>query len=317
MNGDVWATSKTGDGSQFHFTAWLDEPVSERVKEHVSLAGKKVLIAGRNRTNLEILSQMVQSSGMSCMTTEKGEEVLPALINARCNGDFFDICMLDVKLSDININRIIEMIRAAKIRDVHVLAFGPLNARVVLEHQTSAMLSFIQAPVRRRKLVQTLEKMIKVTENRENINIIHNEKKAFPLQTSVLAGLPLKILLAEDNIVNQNLVKIMLSKAGHRVELANNGQEAIEKLIKTDDPFDLIFMDIQMPVMDGLEATKIIRSRGYGDVPIIALTASAMEEDRISCLKVGMDDYLAKPVRMEVVKEVIEKWAPRRKHQSI
>ncbi|MGZ3607772.1 MAG: response regulator, partial [Syntrophales bacterium] len=138
-----------------------------------------------------------------------------------------------------------------------------------------------------------------------------------PLQAPVSDGLQLRILLAEDNIVNQNLVKIMLSKAGHRVELASNGQEAVDKLIRTDDPFDLIFMDIQMPVMDGLEATKIIRSRGYGDIPIIALTASAMEEDRISCLKVGMDDYVAKPVRTEVVKEVIEKWAPRRKHQSI
>ena len=317
MNGDVWAASKKGDGSQFHFTAWLDEPVSEKVKDHLSLAGKKVLIAGKNRTNLDILARMVASSGMRLMTTEKGEEVLPALINARNNGDFFDICMLDVKLSDMNINRIIEMIRAAKIGDIHVLVFGPLNSRVMLEHRTWATLSFIQTPIRKRKLIQTIEEVINITENRENGNIIRKKEKGYPFQTSVSAGLQLRILLAEDNIVNQNLVKVMLSKAGHRVELANNGREAIEKLIKTDDPFDLIFMDIQMPVMDGLEATKIIRSRGYGDVPIIALTASAMEEDRISCLKVGMDDYLAKPVRMEVVKEVIEKWAPRRKHQSI
>jgi CheY-like chemotaxis protein len=207
------------------------------------------------------------------------------------------------------------MIQAAKIRDIHVIVFGPLNSRVMLEHQTSATLSFIQTPIRKRKLIQTLGEMVNITEKRKGVNIIRNKEKGYPFQSPVSAGLQLRILLAEDNIVNQNLVKIMLGKAGHRVELANNGREAIEKLIKTDDPFDLIFMDIQMPVMDGLEATKIIRSRGYGDVPIIALTASAMEEDRISCLKVGMDDYLAKPVRMEVVKEVIKKWAPRRKHQ--
>ncbi|MGZ3579175.1 MAG: ATP-binding protein, partial [Syntrophales bacterium] len=112
MNGDVWATSKTGEGSQFHFTAWLDEPVSEKVKEDISLAGKKVLIAGRNRTNLEILSQMLKSARMSVMTREKGEEVLPSLINARNSGDCFDICMLDIRLSDININEIVKMIQA-------------------------------------------------------------------------------------------------------------------------------------------------------------------------------------------------------------
>ena len=317
MNGDVWAESKTGSGSQFHFTACLDEPFSEKVKDHVSLAGRKILIAGRNRTNLEILSHMVASSGMGFMTTEKGDEVLPSLINARNYGDFFDICMLDVRLSDININKIIEMIQAARIKDIHILVFGPLNSRVVLEHRTWATISFIQTPIRKRKLIQTIEEMIKVTENRGDGNIIRNKEKSHTSQTAASAGLQLRILLAEDNIVNQNLVKIMLGKAGHCVELANNGREAIEKLIKTDDPFDLIFMDIQMPVMDGLEATKIIRSRGYGDIPIIALTASAMEEDRLSCLKVGMDDYLAKPVRTEVVKEVIEKWAPRRKNQSV
>ncbi|MGA2331534.1 MAG: response regulator [Syntrophales bacterium] len=317
MNGDVWAASETGEGSQFHFTAWLDEAVSETVKDRVSIAGKKILIAGRNRTNIEILSHMVESLGMRFMTTERGDEVLPSLINARDYCDFFDICMLDIRLSDININKIIEMIQAVKIKDINILVFGPLNSRVMLEHPTWATISFIQTPIRKSKLIQTIEEMIKVTENRGNGNIIHKEKEGFPPQSSAFAALPLKILLAEDNIVNQNLVKIMLSKVGHRVELANNGREAIEKLIKTDDPFDLIFMDIQMPIMDGLEATKIIRSRGYGDIPIIALTASAMEEDRLSCLKVGMDDYLAKPVRIEIVKEVIEKWAPRRKHQSI
>jgi signal transduction histidine kinase/two-component SAPR family response regulator len=314
MNGDVSVVSKKGGGSQFHFSAWFDEPDGERVNDHVSLAGKKILIAGKNRTGLEILSHMVESLGMSFMTTEKEDGVLPSLINARNYGDFFDICMLDIRLSDTNINNIIAMIWAEEIRDIHILVFGPLNSRVMLGHRTSASISFIQTPIRKRKLVQTLEKIIKVSENKENDSIICSEWEGSPLQTSVLASLPLKILLAEDNVVNQNLVKIMLGKAGHRVELANNGREAIEKLIKTDDPFDLIFMDVQMPIMDGLEATKIIRSRGYGDIPIIALTASAMEEDRISCLKVGMDDYLAKPIRAEVVKEVIDKWAPRRKN---
>ena len=317
MNGDVWAASEQCKGSQFHFTAWLDEPVSEKVKDQVSLASKKILIAGRNGTNLDILSNIVASSGMRFMTVEKGENVLPALSNARCKDDLFDVCMLDVRLSDININRIIDMIRAAEGGDIHILVFGPLNSRVMLERRTWAGTSFIQTPIRKRKLIQAIEKMTNIHEDGKKCNIISSNEQDHTLQPLASAGLQLRILLAEDNIVNQNLVRIMLGKAGHRVELANNGREAIEKLIKTDDPFDLIFMDIQMPVMDGLEATRIIRNRGYGDIPIIALTASAMEEDRLSCLKVGMDDYLAKPVRTDVVKEVIERWAPRRKNQSV
>ena len=201
--------------------------------------------------------------------------------------------------------------------DIHILVFGPLNSRVMLGHRAWAGVYFIQAPVRRRKLIRTLDEMINTRENRIKDKITHSNEKDHTPQKLTAAGLQLRILLAEDNIVNQNLVKIMLGKAGHRVELANNGLEAVEKLTQTDDPFDLIFMDIQMPVMDGLEATRIIRSRGYEDIPIIALTASAMEEDRLSCLKVGMDDYLAKPMRTEIVKEVIEKWAPRRKNQSM
>jgi CheY-like chemotaxis protein len=179
------------------------------------------------------------------------------------------------------------------------------------------MISFIEAPVRKQKLIHTMEEVIKVPEGIDMKNILRNENWEYRLQMPRAGNFSLKILLAEDNIVNQNLVKIMLNKAGHQVELACNGSEAIEKLSITNDDFDLIFMDIQMPVMDGLEATKVIRNKGYGDIPIIAMTASAMEEDRARCLKAGMDGYLTKPVRMEVVKEMIEKWALRKKHISI
>jgi len=125
-----------------------------------------------------------------------------------------------------------------------------------------------------------------------------------------------RILLAEDNPVNQKLAKIMLTKAGYKVEVANNGKEVVEKYTASPKDFDLIFMDVQMPKMDGLEATKAIRQKGFDTIPIVAMTAHAMKGDREMCLGAGMDDYIAKPIKREVVFEVLEKWVfGREKHE--
>ena len=314
MNGDVWAQSETGRGSVFHFTAWLDEPNFNKNKIYTSLIGKRVLIVGDNKTNLRILSNMIESSGMRVMTTQKGEDVLPALHYAHDNNDSFDFCMLDTRLPDIN--KVVEMIRAPLTGDIRLLVYGPIKERVILEHEISGMISFIQTPVRKQMLIQIMEEKINDTRDTGKRNSLKNGKMIDRCRAAQGENSSLKILLAEDNIVNQNLVKIMLSKAGHHVELASNGREAIKKISMTNNTFDLIFMDVQMPVMDGMVATKVIRSRGYVDIPIIALTAGAMEEDRIKCLKAGMDDYLAKPVKLEVIKEIIDKWAVRKKHVS-
>jgi two-component system sensor histidine kinase/response regulator len=114
--------------------------------------------------------------------------------------------------------------------------------------------------------------------------------------------------LVEDNPVNQKLAKIMLSKAGYQVTVADNGKEAVEKLKSAPDDVDLIFMDVQMPVMDGLEATRRIRELGFGELPIVAMTANAMKGDRELCIEAGMNDYVTKPIRRELVFEMIEKW---------
>jgi len=316
MNGDVWAQSEAGEGSTFHFTAWLDESTRETLNEYPSLAGKRVLVACDNRANLDILSRMFESSGMLFTVIEKGEQLLPALISPDNNGNSFDFCLMDIRLTNINVSEIVDVIQTAKVRGIHLLLFGPLKERVILDQDTTGMISFVEAPVKRKKLMQIMEEVIKVPESRDGENILVNENGEYQHKLSHKGNFSLKILLAEDNVVNQNLVKILLNKAGHRVELASNGSEAIEKLSMTNGDFDLIFMDVQMPVMDGLEATKVIRDKGYRHIPIIAMTASAMEEDRAKCLKAGMDEYLAKPIRIEIVKKVIEKWALRKKNIS-
>ncbi|GEM_PF-3076607 len=122
-----------------------------------------------------------------------------------------------------------------------------------------------------------------------------------------VADRKLRILLAEDNIVNQKVAGIMLKKMGHSVVIAVNGQEAVRKFTDSPEDFDLIFMDVQMPEMDGLAATRSIREEGFDTIPIVAMTASAMKGDREICLGVGMDDYVTKPIKKEIVFRMIEK----------
>lgn len=314
MGGDVWAESARGKGSAFHFTAWLDEAVREENMEYLSLADKKILVVDDNRRNLHIVSHMADSASMRVVKAENVKDILPALIHAHHEGDPFAFCMVDVKLPGMDINDVIEKIRTADIGKVHVLPFGPFRERVVLKQELSRDTFFIKAPVRKQKLLQTMEEAL-LSKNRLSYQRI--QKMIDKSHISQESSCTLNILLAEDNIVNQNLVKIMLCKAGHKVALANNGREAIEKISLADDTFDLILMDVHMPEMDGMEATRIIRDRGYGDIPIIALTASVMEEDRIQCFKAGMDDYLAKPVKMHLLKEVLEKWAMQEKQVTL
>ena len=141
------------------------------------------------------------------------------------------------------------------------------------------------------------------------------------LQISFRNNLSTQILLAEDNPVNQKLATLMLKKAGYKVEVANNGKEALEKHTAEPAIFDLLFMDLQMPEMDGLEATGAIRdweekfadqslegTKKVGHIPIIAMTANAMKGDREMCLEAGMDDYIAKPIKRELVFDIIKKW---------
>jgi CheY-like chemotaxis protein len=117
-----------------------------------------------------------------------------------------------------------------------------------------------------------------------------------------------QILLAEDNPVNQKLAALMLTKAGHRVTLAQNGREVLDKFLASSDRIDLIFMDVQMPEVDGLEATRRIRESGFDEIPIVAMTANAMKGDREKCLNAGMNDFVTKPIKKEIVLAMVSKW---------
>jgi CheY-like chemotaxis protein len=163
---------------------------------------------------------------------------------------------------------------------------------------------FLLKPVKRPELLQMVARLLQGegAENGAPGPLLTQQTVREELKHGV------KIMLVEDNPVNQKLALLMLAKGGYQADLAVNGQEAVDKYAADPQGYDLIFMDMQMPVMDGLTATRTLRERGFGEVPIIAMTANAMREDRDRCLRAGMDDYIAKPIKREVVFDMIQKW---------
>ncbi len=176
---------------------------------------------------------------------------------------------------------------------------------------------FLSKPIRREKLYRIIERLLGgKTDKKDSHHSPLTTNDSILTQYSVREEMKhsVRILLAEDNPVNQKLAKIMLTKGGYQVEVANNGKEAVDKYTTSPEDFDLIFMDVQMPEMDGMEATGEIRSWemslviGHSSIPIVAMTAHAMKGDREMCLEAGMDDYITKPIKRELVFEILEKW---------
>jgi CheY-like chemotaxis protein len=306
-------------GSVFHFTAWLGKAKKNETRryEPISLSNKKVLIVDDNQNNLDILTHFLESVGMRVVAFTSGEKVVPALQKAFEDGHPFDLCISDIQMPGMNGYDVAKQIRNFKssifnsqlpIRSIPLLALSSLMERDAKKCEEAGFGGFLSKPVRREKLYRILEKIIgKEAESKEQR--AESEIKQIATQYSVNEEMKhsVCILLAEDNPVNQKLVEMMLTKAGYHVEVANNGKEAVEKHLTSPGGFDLIFMDIQMPEMDGLEATKAIRKR-EDEIPIIAMTANAMKGDMEKCLNAGMDDYMTKPIKRDLVFEMIKKW---------
>jgi CheY-like chemotaxis protein len=341
-------------GSVFHFTAWLGKAEKNEIEGYtpVDLANKKVLIVDDNQNNLDILTNFLESVEMRAVALIKGEDVVPILQKAFEAENPFDLCISDIQMPGMDGYDVAKQIRNFKssIHSIPLLALSSLMERDAKKCEEAGFDGFLSKPVRREKLYRILEKIIgKKRESREQR--AGSEVKQIATQYSVNEEMKhsVRILLAEDNPVNQKLAKLMLTKGGYHVEVANNGKEAVEKYTQTPDEFDLIFMDIQMPEMDGLESTREIRKFETGNlqrieegskqyavsskqldkpathavqqkasnkqeqssikrIPIVAMTANAMKGDREICLEAGMDDYMTKPIKRDLVFEMIKKW---------
>ena len=317
MDGDVRAESEENKGSAFHFTAWFGkvENVESKRFSPALLAGKQALIVDDNLKNLEILTYNLESAGMKVVTLTDGDGVLSALQKALKNGMPFDLCISDIQMPEMSGYEVAKAIRGFKskpgeqestIKKLPLIALSSLMDHDAKKCEEAGFDSFLSKPVRRKKLYQMLEMLLGKMKDRDK----KDKKEKIMTQYSIREKIKhsARILLAEDNPVNQKLAKMMLTKAGYKVEIADNGSQTVEKFLASPDDYDLIFMDIQMPEMDGLQATQAIRKKGFNSIPIVAMTANAMKGDREECLEAGMDDYVTKPIKRELVFGMLDKW---------
>ena len=309
LGGSVWVESDPGKGSTFYFTAWVKKS-DKKIEKKPSLEllkGKKVLIVDDNLNNLEILTHTLKEAEMLPVALSRSDQVIPTIEEMFKKGDILDICVLDIHMPDISGYNIAKKIREHKdsrISGLPLLAFSSSTTKRTRIYRESGFDGYLPKPIQRQKLLTMLKRLLGEEPDR-------TKKEKYVVTQHTLAEEAKHstfILLAEDNPLNQKLTTFMLTKAGYQMEVAVNGREAVEKFTADPEKFDLIFMDINMPEMDGLEATQVLRNRGYKDIPIIAMTADALKEDQERCLNSGMNDYISKPIKREIVFNIIKKW---------
>ncbi len=310
MGGRIWLRSEVGRGSQFHFTMRLAAGHAKTI-ETASVApagmlrGVRVLVVDDNRTNLRILEGILRSWGMKPTPVDSGRKALAHLSAAREAREAFVLILADLHMPEMDGFALIEQIRQLpELTSPTIMMLSssghPGDAARCEELGVSA---YLLKPIRQSELRQAVAKALGAQDQKGPVPLITRTS----LQDADGQTISLRVLLAEDNQVNQHLATRLLERRGHHVTVACNGREALAAFEKQS--FDLVLMDVQMPDMDGFEATAVIREREKRSglhVPVIALTAHAMKGDREKCLAAGMDGYLTKPIRILELDGILE-----------
>ena len=312
MQGKIWVESEVGKGSKFLFELPLEidqsQPTVKPSESRVDIHGIRVLIVDDNATNRRILKNMLVNWGMNPVTTSGAAHALQALADANEEDDAFKVLISDVNMPDIDGLTLAQEVVGQSLLDPASVIMLTSGAR---PNDTAHLQSFgitqhLLKPAKQSELYDAVVSSLSavgVTSAAPRVSEDGPEASG--------AVSPLKILLAEDNIVNQKLALGILEKLGHQVVVAANGIEALQKNDQHD--FDMVLMDVQMPEMDGLEATRELRQRESSTkshVPVVAMTAHAMKGDRERCLAAGMDDYLCKPIRLKDMSDKLAELFP-------
>lgn len=309
MGGEIGMQSTPGEGSTFWFTASLaklSNSVEQAWLSTDALAGKHVLVVDDNTTNREILKAQIEFWGATAVSVSGAAKAIQALEDALISGRNFDAAILDMQMPYMNGLQLAAFIHERQFgKDMCVaLLSSSCDNLNVEECQRIGIQTLAIKPVRQHDLYNALTAIMI-----EGMQVDVSQRKiAKNISGNVLQG---NVLLAEDNPVNQDMMLEMLRQLGVTAELAINGKEALDAI--RERPFEVVLMDCQMPVMDGFEATAAIRqdeqnSGGANHLPIVALTANAMESDREMCLSSGMDEYLSKPVTYKQLREMLARW---------
>ena len=312
MGGRIGVKSREGKGSEFWFTAEFEKQEGSRKRKRAfpkKITGKRVLIVDDNETNQYVLQEQLKAWGCNTRKASSGAMAMDCLHQAIKDDVPFDIALLDMHMPGMTGERLGKAIKN-----------DPLVGKTLLVMMTSlgkrgdakrmqqiGFSAYLTKPVKMTKLFECL---VAIAGNGQERATICREAIVTKYSLAETKKRNVRILLAEDNLVNQKVAVKLLQKMGYHADVVSNGKAALEALSKEE--YDLVFMDCQMPVMDGYEASRNIRNPDSSVrdhmVPVIALTANAMKGDREKCLQAGMDDYVTKPINPGELGDIIEKW---------
>ena len=302
MGGRIWVESVHGHGSTFIFTIQTKIAPFEQKKifEHriAELENKSVLLVDDNETNLKILRIQCLNWGLRPTTAISGKEALEILENTQ-----LDFGILDMNMPEMSGLELGQIISQKYKMPMMMLSSGTKPENEKLTNEVFDL--YLSKPIKQVHLYKSISKILgKTIEKEVSVSISKYEK-------DLAINLPMKILLAEDNAINQKLAKKVFEKMGYNIDIAANGLEVIEALER--QKYDIIFMDVQMPEMDGLEATEeIIKIMGESRPKIVAMTAGAMQADKERCINAGMDDFTTKPIRIAQIQSALKRWGAKK-----
>jgi PAS domain S-box-containing protein len=322
MGGRIWVDSELGEGSRFSFTVEFDAvgTTNTTAADHEpgELPGHRVLIVDDNQTNRRILEKTMAGWKLEATAVDSAHSALVACDKARAEGHPFTLFLLDYQMPDVDGAELASRLRRRGVDGQQMVLLTSINTREVARLLKQGVIGMhLTKPVKQRDLLRAIKRAGLPQAWAKGPAAQEVPARTSASQTSLSLGGP-RVLLAEDNPVNQLVGTRMLQKLGCAVTVASNGREAVER--SAEDEFDVIFMDVQMPEMDGIEATRLIRGLQESNqaanemsansrcakIPIVAMTAHALKEDRECCLRAGMDAFVSKPVTLPAVRAALE-----------
>ncbi|MBN2010241.1 response regulator [candidate division KSB1 bacterium] len=314
MDGDIWVESKLEKGSKFHFTVTLPERAANTNESMIithHLKGLKVLAVDDNSTNLLILNEMLKSFSCTPTLFDKPDDLIDHLNQGHgCN-----LIITDFKMPAMSGDQLIRKIREHKTYSaIPILLLTSVGRNKKLsEIEKLGAISTLTKPVKRAQLLDAINQSIG---KKSNLPETQSRQESSSISRLAALGDTVRILLVEDNIINQKVTTALLKKTGIPIDIAGDGKIALETLKK--QRYDVIIMDVQMPNMDGFTATYKIRTElNMNTIPIIAMTAHAMKGDREKCLEAGMNDYISKPIESEELFQKLSDWLNKTKKKEI